>query len=235
METPVQRTRHLLLALVAAASVAAPAHAQTEPRDGISVEGAASREVPNDTGRFGVAVGAERRTATRALRASSRATRRVLTALEELGIERADLETGSVTLRKVFARDRRTKRMRVVGYHARNDIRATVRDLALVGRAIDAAVAAGATGIGSLFLFPGDVEAAYREVLGEALDAARAKAEVLAARAGVTLGRARVIVEGDGFADGFEDRRALPDSGEVPIRPGQTTVEAFVSVVFDIS
>jgi uncharacterized protein YggE len=231
--------RQVVLALLIAAVVATPAEAQTEPGS-ISVDGTASRQVPNDTARFSATVAERRRTAVAALAATARATRRVLAAQRALGIARADLRTGSVTLRKVFRRVRRTRRLRLVGYEARNRVRVTVRELSETGRAIDAAVGAGATAISGLTLFAGDTQAVYREVLGEAFDDARAKAELLAARAGVTLGRARFISEGadeffadDGFARGEAESPA--SDAPTPVRPGRTTVRAFVSVIFETS
>jgi uncharacterized protein YggE len=229
--------RQLLLAVVTTALVAAPAQAQTQ---GISVDGSASRQVPNDTGRFSATVTAKRRTATAALAATARATRRVLAAERALGIARPDIRTSSVTVSRVFRRDRRTRRLRLVGHEARNRIRVTVRDLSLAGRAIDAAVAAGASSISSLTLFADDTDAVYREVLGEAFDDARAKAELLAARAGVTLGPAVFIDEGgdqsfDDFA--FREGAASPEQADAPtpVRPGESTVRAFVSVLFQTS
>jgi uncharacterized protein YggE len=227
----------MLLALVLALHVA-PAQAQTDVQ-GISVEGSASRQVPNETGRFTASVAARRRSAAAALAATARRTRRVLAQLTALGIERRDTRTSSVAVDRVFRRDPKTRRTRLVGYRASNSVRVTIRDLSKAGAAIDAAVRAGASGIGRLTFFPADTDAIYREVLGEAFDDARAKAELLAARAGVTLGPARFISEGrDEFFDsgggGSERGAALPDA-PTPVRPGRTTVEASVSVLFDIS
>ena len=235
------RTRQVALALLTTALLAGPAEAQTELR-GISVDGSASRQVANDTARFNATVTTQRRTASAALAATGRAARRVLAAERALGIARADLRTGSVTVRRVFERDRRTRRLRLVGHEARSRVSVTVRELSLAGRAIDAAVAAGATTISSLSLFPGDTEAVYREVLGEAFDAAKAKAELLAARAGVTLGPARFIDEGrdDFFLEAAADGgggggEALRLAAPTPVRPGTTRVRAFVSVLFETS
>jgi uncharacterized protein YggE len=234
----VLRTRQLVLALIVVAFAASPAEAQITVH-GISVDGAAFRQVPNDTGRFSAAVSARRQTAARALSATARATRRVLAAQRALGVARADLRTGSVTVRKVVRRDPRTGRVHFVGYDAANRVRVTVRDLSELGEAIDAAVSAGATAISSLTLFPADTQAVYREVLGEAFDDARAKAELLAARAGVTLGPALFIDEGsdESFGESFGGGggEAVPESDRTPVRPGTSRVEAFVSVLFETS
>lgn len=219
------------------ASIVVPAYAQTTESRSISVEGTSSRQVPNDTARFTTSVTAQRKTARGALDAAAKATRRVLAALSEHGVARADTRTASVTLRRVFERDRRTRRLRVVGYRARSSVRATVRDLSEVGPAIDAVIEAGATDVSSVTFFVADSDVVYREVLGEAFDDARAKAELLAARAGLTLGPARVITEGRDeeffvLDEAAEGGAPSPDSAP-PIRPGRSRIEAIVSVVFD--
>ena len=231
--------RRVALLLAALFALSAPAQAQESEVRTISVEGSALRRVPNDTARFTATVAKRGRTASAALTASARTSRRVLSGLGALGIARADTRTSSVTVRRVF---RREGRRRVpAGYEARNSVRVTVRDLSQVGDAIDAAVTGGATGVDSVTLFRANSNAVYREVLVEAFDDARAKAELLAAQAGATLGQALSISEAsDDFA--FEEgaqRLAAPapdaEAEAPPIRPGRTTVEASVSVVFELT
>lgn len=236
MTRPLALLTALLIALIAA-----PAQAQTEEETrSITVEGTTSRLVPNDAARFSAGVVARRKTASRALAAVGKTTRRVLSSLAELGVARADTRTTSVTVRRVFERDPETRRLRLVGYRARSSVRATVRELSDVGAAIDAVVEAGASDVGSVTFFPADTDAAYLEVLGAAFDIAHEKAELLAEKAGLTLGAARFISEGieeEFFAVDFAEARAeAPDSDAAPpIRPGRTRVEATVSVVFDAS
>src|SRR6185503_15716478 len=125
------RIRPFLSTLLLVLAVAAPAQAQSTAERTITVEGDASRRVPNDTARFSTNVSLERRTAGAALAANARVTRRVLSRLSALGIKRADTRTTGVTLRKVFERNRRTRRLVQVGYQARNSVRVTVRELSL--------------------------------------------------------------------------------------------------------
>jgi uncharacterized protein YggE len=230
-----------VLALLLALAPAAQAQTTTETRS-ISVEGTASRQIPNDTGRFTATVTLKRSSATAALAAAARRTRKVLAELRGAGVARRDLRTGSVSVRRLFRYDRRTRRSRLVGYQAQNTVRVTVREVSQTGVLIDTAVRAGATGIGRTSFSASGAKALYLEVLGEAFDSARAKAELLAARAGLTLGPARSISEagdefsggGGGFAEGQDQAGEAPASA-TPVRPGRSTVEATVSVVFDAS
>lgn len=236
MPRPLALLTALLIALIAA-----PAQAQTEEESrSISVEGTSSRQVPNDTARFTATVTARRKTSTGALAAAGRTTRRVLRSLAELGIARVDTRTTSVSVGRVFVRDPETRRLRVVGYRARSSVRTIVRDLDDLGAAIDGVIEAGATDVGSVTFYVFDSDAVYLEVLAEAFDEARAKAELLAEEAGLTLGPARVISEGRDedffavdFAEGGAGGAPVPTADAPPIRPGRSRVEATVSVVFD--
>jgi uncharacterized protein YggE len=69
---------------------------------------------------------------------------------------------------------------------------------------------------------------------------ARARAEVLAKAAGVTLGGARSITETtDGGPIPFPERAAAAPSGlggaSTPVNPGEQTLQLTVSVVYDIT
>lgn len=228
-----------MLTLALVAFIAGPVQAQETEGRSISVEGSSSALVPNDTARFTASLAVQRKTASRALVAAGRTTRRVLASLAELGIARADTRTASVSVRRVFARDPRTRRLRVVGYRARSSVRTIVRDLSELGAAIDGVIEAGATDVGSVTFYVFDSDAVYLELLAEAFDEAQAKAELLAERAGLTLGAAREITEGreeDFFTASLESAAGgvpTEDAAPPPIRPGRSRIEAIVSVVFD--
>jgi uncharacterized protein YggE len=74
-------------------------------------------------------------------------------------------------------------------YVYRDIIVARLRDISRVGRAIDAAISAGAQKMSSLRFAATDVETANEEVLSEASQRARRKSELMAEAAGGRLGR----------------------------------------------
>lgn len=106
-----------------------------------------------------------------------------------------------------------------------------VRDLGRAGRIVDAAVAAGATGVSGPSLFSGDQSGLYEAALKAAVTQAKAKAQALAEATGTSLGRVTAVVEGGGqtpipLAGGTD---AAPS---VPIEPGTQEISATVSVTF---
>jgi uncharacterized protein YggE len=215
--------------------VAAPARAQTAASDQrtITVNGVGSVTAPNDTALLSVGVRTTHRTPGLALADTSARVRRVLAAVKAQGIAAADIQTQSVSLRR-SVRPRTKHSKRKVLYTASNDLGVTVTPVSKAGAVVSAAVKAGANHVGDIALFPSNETDLYRQGLGLAYDDAHAKAELLAQRAGVTLGDPLSIIEGQ---DSFEP--SLSDFGggnasSAPVEGGTATVTAFVTVVYAI-
>jgi uncharacterized protein YggE len=215
--------------------VAAPARAQAPPSDQrtITVTGFGSVTAANDTARLSLGVSTTRTTASKALAATSARTRRVLAALAAKGIAAQDIQTQAAGLRRSVQRASGNRKRRVV-YVASNSIRVTVRAVSTTGAVIAAAVKAGATHVGEIEFFPSNEDELYRQGLGLAYDDAHEKAELLAARAGVTLGEPQSIFEGE---DNFEPGTSNGSNAlsTAPVEPGTSDVSALLTVVFAIS
>jgi uncharacterized protein YggE len=76
---------------------------------------------------------------------------------------------------------------------------ARVRDLDLLAGVLDAVVAAGANEMQGAQMSAADASSAEHVALEAAMNAARARAEVLAAAAGVTIGSVARVEEEEGF------------------------------------
>jgi uncharacterized protein len=227
--------RLFLLCIALALVVAAPARAQTTERT-ITVTGVGSVTAPNDTANVSLGVSSTRNTAPGALAASSRRTRRVLDALATQGIAKDDIQTQEVALRRSVRTVRKgKKRKRQVVYTASNSLIVTVRDVSKTGAVIQAAVKAGATSVEGADFFIANSDALYRQALALGYDDARAKATVLAQRAGVTLGHVVSIQESQESLPSAGFDLSAPASGAPPIAPGTATISALVTVVFAIS
>lgn len=120
-----------------------------------------------------------------------------------------------------------------------NIVRVTVRDIDGVAEAINAAVAAGATNIFGLNFGISDRDALESEAREEAMANARARAEQLAALAGVSLGDVVVIDESFGGSSPFDlSNLAMARSegfGGASIEPGQLSVTTQVRVTYRIN
>jgi uncharacterized protein YggE len=200
---------------------------------GITVVGSGSARTVPDVADWSFGVQSDADTASAALSAASEATKRIVDALRDAGIGKEDLRTEQVSLYPRTTDDGRA----VVGYSASSTVHATIRDLGKAGSVIDAAVEAGANQIYGPTLRVSDSRAQYRAAVDAAFDDARARAEALAAKAGVTLGGPVAIVEsGGGSPPVVAGERLAADAAQgVPIEPGTQEIGATLTVTFAIS
>ena len=200
---------------------------------GITVVGSGTARAVPDVADWSFGVQSDAETASAALKAASEATRRIIGALRDEGIAKEDLRTEQVSLYPRTTDDGRA----VIGYSASSTVHATVRDLGKAGSIVDAAVEAGANQIYGPSLRVSDNRAQYRAAIEAALDDARARAQALAAKAGVTLGGPVAIVESGGVTPGPLYDRGMAEAGraEVPIEPGVDEIAATLTVTFAIS
>ena len=165
---------------------------------------------------------AERTTAEKAISAEAVLMRAVITALRPAGA--TSISTSSISLSIRYAQGGGP----IVGFDAASSVQvsAAVSD---AGAIIDAAVAAGATNVsGPWFASGQDQETVYRAALRDAVAEARERAEVIADRAGLTLGR---IVSVDSGSNAFTVATPAAASA-LPIIPPAQQVNASVTVVF---
>jgi uncharacterized protein len=109
-----------------------------------------------------------------------------------------------------------------------------VRDLAALGTILDAAVTDGANTLNALTFGLADPAPATDAARTEAVADARARAELLAAAAGVSLGPVLAITEGGTGADPapmFREASMSP----VPVMGGEMGISAYVSMTFAIA
>lgn len=199
---------------------------------GVTVVGTGTARAVPDVAEWSFGVQAEAETASAALEDASEATRRTIDALRDEGIAQEDLRTEQISLWPRTTNDGRA----VVGYTASSSVHATVRDLDKAGAVVDAAVQAGANQVYGPSLRVSDSRAQYRAAAEAAIDDARARAEALAAHAGLTLGAPVAIVESGGGVPGpLYDRAMEAADASVPIEPGVNEITATLTVTFAIS
>lgn len=199
---------------------------------GITVVGTGSVTTKPDTAEWSFGVQTSAETAEAALGANSETMKRVVDALRDAGVASDDLQTEQVSVWPRTSDDGLT----IVGYDASNTVRATIRDLDRAGATVDAAVAAGANQVYGPSLTVSDADAQYRAAVDAAFDDARARAEAIAEKAGLTLGAPVAIVEGGGGmpVPYYERGVAEAAAADVAVEPGTQDVGATLTVTFAI-
>lgn len=184
--------------------------------------------------RLGVTITEKTVDAARA--ASAKVQNTVLERLKALGIEERDLQTSIVSVQPQYDYSQQSAPPRLVGYQFTNVVAATLREIEKVGDAIDAALGAGATNIDQMSFRVADQSGAETEAREAAVADARARAETLAAAAGVVIVGVGAIVEGGGapipYPRSFERMAFAAKDAGTPIEAGANEVTAMVTITY---
>lgn len=163
----------------------------------------------------------------------------VIEAVKAAGVKDADIATDNVSLNERY-NYKKTPAV-VVGYDMVTSIKITIRDIDAVGKVLSDAIAAGATGTYGLTLTVSDSSAAYQQALKAAIDDAKGKAQAIAEALGVTLKPIPSAVNEQSSSytpNAAYDMRtasaAEDANADVSISPGELTVEAQVSIEYEI-
>ncbi|MCK4872788.1 MAG: SIMPL domain-containing protein [Phycisphaerales bacterium] len=237
--------------LFAFAVSAVPAFAQMpcdhhEPVPMLTVTGQAELERPADQLQMSLAVITEDEEAKSAVSENSRTMRRVIEALERAGLEEDEYETGRFSIQPKYSRRPhnadRDWTAKIVGYRVENMLIIKTKKLELIGELIERGVQAGANNVGSINFGLADRRMHRGEAILEATTNARADADALAEAAGVKLVRV-LSVNLDGAAAPpipYRGEKMMMatrggESDTPPIQPGDVTVRAHVTIVYEIA
>ncbi|NCT72298.1 MAG: SIMPL domain-containing protein [Xanthomonadaceae bacterium] len=239
--------RPLLLALTlslgttaAMTSAAQTAPAYAIPADGtllnVSAQAEASR-VP-DIASISAGVVTQAVDGNTAMRQNSEQMAKVVAAIKAAGIADKDVQTSGISLNPQY-RYAENEAPKITGYQANNTVSVKVRDIAKLGKVLDALAGVGANQINGPSFEIDNPEPVYDEARLAALKKAQARAETYAKSLGLKVRRIVSISEGNG---GFRPMpmmamakmEARDASGAPPVSPGETTVSINLDVVFEL-
>lgn len=219
-----------LLVLIALLAPASPAAAQ-DPTPLVVVEVASVLATP-DTATVAAEISRTARSAATARRRVERRVAVVLSALDALGVPRADVRTSSVG-------SFRTRRRGRVRHHASTTLEVRTTDLAKLPQIL---AAFGDANIDGPEFDVSDTTAARQEATRIALQRARARAEAAAAALGMRILAIRKVDLNAEFgfdsaatpASGGSGQEDAGGGGGIQVEPGQERVTVIVAVVYDI-
>jgi hypothetical protein len=162
----------------------------------------------------------------------------VIDVLKKMGIEAKDIQTTNFSIVPQKEYDNEGKPTGKILYIVDNSVYVTIRDLEMVGEVLDAVVEAGANQINGIQFDVADKSSALSQARKAAVKDAYAKAQELAAAAGVALGAVQTISEYTSSAPlpMYDMRAAAPMAVEasVPVEAGQMLLTIEVSIVYEI-
>jgi uncharacterized protein YggE len=173
-------------------------------------------------------------TAAEAMTQNNAAMQAVMDRLAAAGIEPRDLQTSNLQLQPNWVQEDSMQTPEIRGYMASNMLTARVRDLAILGGVVDAAVKDGANTLNGLSFEQANPKPAQSEARIAAVKDASAKAAELVTAAGASLGKIVSISENGGYVSPMPMVKAAMDESSVPIAGGEIGVSAQVTVVFEI-
>lgn len=218
-----------------------PGHTTTT----VAVSGDAELRVDPDLATVSLGVTAQAEDAGEAQAQVNRTASAILQAVRDLEIEEDAVQTSRLSLSPVYDNRRpregqmEPQEPRIVGYRASNVVSVRLDDLTKVGPVIDATVKAGANQVqGVSFSLEDDADTRMK-ALGQAVEAAKAKAETVAEALGMKLGRA-LQVEESGISMERpqmayqEMAMRVSNSGGAQVSSGQVAVNARVEVRYEL-
>lgn len=245
-----------MLASLALASMALPAMASAH--DGstpviapgntaltVSAEGKSTRKP--DLALFTAGVTSQGSTAGEAMSTNSADMSRVIAALKKAGIADRYIQTSNLNLNPVYAPQRQLPdgtiepaQPRIVGYQVNNTVSVKQRNLNDFGKVIDTLVTAGANQVNGPSFAMDNPDAALDEARVEAMQKARARADIYAKAAGMKAARIVSINESGGYAPPMPVMYARAQSAGMaapapPIAAGEVELNASVTVVFELA
>jgi uncharacterized protein YggE len=158
--------------------------------------------------------------------------------LKTRGIADKDLQTQNLSVNPVYKYDANGSSPKITGYSANNTLIVRLRNLDTAGSIIDETVADGANTLGGLTFTFADSKPLMDAARVAAVEDARRRAGLLAKAAGVTLGPVLQIQDGYASLPGpmpvYQARAAMAEAASTPVAPGESTITANVTLIYEI-
>lgn len=217
------------------------------PQHLASVIGTARASVEPDVAEISLGVTSSGATAPEAVRSNNQDMTKLIDALKARGVAARDIQTSQFSIMPRYNRPAEARPgvpeeltvSKVVGYDVANTVRVTSRDRGKIGDLIDAALQAGSNQMYGITFRLDDRETVLAGLRARAFDAAKAKAETYAKRAGMTLGPVYQITESDPSWTPDPSPMAAnvmpaPAAAAPPVGAGDEEVTLSVTVVFEL-
>ena len=230
----------LLLGLAGCAGSQDTAAASAEREPEITVSASSTVRLVPDKATVSFGVTTQEATAEAAQNKNTEAVNKVMDVLTGRGIEEKSIRTNRYSMYPQYDWSDNGEQ-RIIGYVVTTSMSVQDQDVGDLGKLLSACVAAGINNVDSVAFLCSGYDEAYRQALAQAVEAAREKAEVMAAASGKKLGEPVSVTEGwqDTSAKyGRDANMAFPmeeaalDSAGPILQPGETEINASVTATY---
>lgn len=190
-----------------------------------------------DMATINVGVTTEAATAAAAMSQNATQMNNVIAALKRTGIAEKDIQTSNISLNPQYQYNN-NEPPKLTGYQAQNTVTVKVRNLNNVGKAIDAVVKQGSNQINGISFGLDDDGPALDRARKDALNKAKARAELYANAVGMKVSRIVSISETGGWAPPIPmpmyRMEAMNASAAPPVAPGEMNLNVTVNVTYEL-
>jgi hypothetical protein len=234
--------------LAASAAPGLASAQQTEPEGGhhamraiegtvLSVSAEGRTESAPDMATVSLGVVTEGATAAAAMAENARRMNALTQALRRAGVAERDIQTSNLSVNPQYAYVE-NEQPRLTGYQANNTVTARVRNLANVGRTVDAAVTAGGNTVNGISFSHAEPDVQLDAARRDAATKARHRADLYAQAFGLRVHRIIAISEGGGYSPPMPvmmfARGMAAEAAPTPVSPGEVTTSVSLSVTYEL-
>ena len=234
----------VVMAAVAAAILIGPRSGVTSGGDNllprvITVSGMGEVKVKPDMASVSTGVTSEAPNARAALAKNNAAMTAVLNALQAAGVAEEDIQTSNFSVSPIYApmQPGQISSPQISSYQVSNQVNARIKTLSKLGATLDALVQAGSNQINGISFDLNEPKPHIDNARKKAIADAKAKAELYASAAGVSVGSVLQISEisAQGPIMPVETRTmSMAADASVPIAAGQNTIATNITVTFEL-
>lgn len=241
-----QMFRHVFAAAAAASVLGAPVVAQaqmapaTQPQllDGalLTINAQGETKIAPDLATISIGVVTQGSTADAALAQNTTKMNAVIAAIKRAGVADRDVQTSNLSVNPQYQYGQ-NEPPKLTGYDATNNVTVKVRDLKNVGKVVDGVVTVGSNQVNGITFGLDDDSKALDAARTNAMQKARARADLYATAAGLKVNRIVSISEGGGSGPIYPmpmmARAQMANAaGPPPVAPGELNLTIDVSVVY---
>lgn len=202
----------------------------------ITVTGEGRVQAAPDMATITLGVTTQGTTAAEAMAANSTELAKVMDRLTASGIAARDMQTTGLSLYPEWRPSADGQSQQIGGYTASNTLTLRIRALDSLGGVLDSAIQDGANTLNGVEFGLANPRPAEDEARKLAVADARARAELLAAAAGVQLGAIESISEAGAMSDPRPMMRMSAEAaGAPPVAGGEIATIAAVTIIWDIA
>jgi len=224
-----------LLVAVLSFNAASGQNVSVEPKHTIAVSATSTIYVEPDLATITFSVVNEAQTASKAMDENVKRMNAVISRLKQLGVEDKDLKTTNFNISLRYEQDNAMRKRVLIGYQMYQSLLVKIRNFQKIADIIDGALDAGVNQVSNLVFMVENPEDVQKQARIQAIEKAKVKAQELADKLGIQLGRVVGFNENSSGLRPFNARAGMEAAGASPqIESGENEIAITVMIIYEI-